>query len=201
MPVTSAALPPSPPMPARRRSLPPAATPTATDWRAAATVSSTVPFHHRHGPSPVAPRSTGLPGPETRRRQDRRRGPRCLKRHLAAVVHRAMLRDLSEQATRPISPNQPPLDESGAPTKPPSSAWSAPSWPTPTTNGSPTNAATSPKDPWRCWHPRAIIKPSPPSPAATSRHQAITSKAHHPAGHYRHTTTVGHERPPWPPTR
>ena len=56
------------------------------------------------------------------------------------------------------------------PTRPLSSASSAPSWPTPTTSGSPTNAATSPKNLWPKAAPRTTLKPSP-SPRVTGRHR------------------------------
>lgn len=71
---------------------------------------------------------------------------RCLKRHLAAVTYRAMLRDLEAQTgtPQPTTPtrNRPPLDESGTPTLTRSSASSAPSSPNSTTSG-PRCAATS----------------------------------------------------------
>ena len=72
---------------------------------------------------------------------------RCLKRHLAAVVYRAMLRDLTSTIAVHTAKPQPPLDESGARTATPSSASSAPSWPSSTTNG-PSNAATSASTSW-----------------------------------------------------
>ena len=60
-------------------------------------------------------------------------------------------------------------------TTPPSSASSAPSWPTCTTNGKPATAATSPKAQWTCSTPTAILNSSLQS-AAASRHRGSTSK-------------------------
>jgi hypothetical protein len=45
---------------------PPAGAPTATAWPAVGSASSTEPSSHRHGPGPLASRSTRLPRPETR---------------------------------------------------------------------------------------------------------------------------------------
>ena len=46
-----------------------------------------------------------------------------------------------------------------SPTTPPSSAWSARSWPTCMTDGKPAPAATDPTSPWSCSTPKAIINP------------------------------------------
>ena len=148
---------------------------------------------HRHGRRGV-PHHLRPTRPD-RRRRDLGRGPRPARRPVpqdrpadgrrqgrGARVHRvpasALAQDLvaptrSSGSTRRSSAA--PASWASSPTRPPSSASSAPSWPTCTTNGKPANAATSPKAPWPSSTPTAILNPSPRSTAA-SRHRGSTSK-------------------------
>ena len=89
---------------------------------------------------------------------------------------------------------------------PPSSASSAPSWPTPTTNGRSPTAATSPKPPWRCCYPTAILNP-PRSPAARE-HRGHRPQSPPPAGlnlllcsPRRRFRPMGHHRLRWVATK
>src|SRR4051794_27054992 len=71
--------------------------------------------------------------------------------------------------------NAAPASRGSSPARPPSSAWSAPSWPTPTTSGRSTTAATSPKPPWHSWrppNPTEILNP-PRSPAAREHEDSV----------------------------
>jgi hypothetical protein len=70
------------------------------------------------------------------------------------------------------------------PTPPRSSASSAPSSPTRTTNGKPATAATYPKAPWTCSSPTAILNSSLQS-AAARKHPRINLEAHYSAGRSR----------------
>src|SRR5687768_17510612 len=65
------------------------------------------------------------------------------------------------------------------PTRPPSSASSAPSWPTCTTNGRSATAATSPRAPWPNSNRPAIMRQSPQSQPANRHRGSLESPPRH----------------------
>jgi putative transposase len=64
--------------------------------------------------------------------------------------------------------NAVPTSSASSPTPPPCSAWPAPSWSRPTTNGRSPTAATSPRPPWPC-SPRQSRPPSKPDAPSPTR--------------------------------
>ena len=106
------------------------------------------------------------------------RGPRLHRLPPSALDARSGRPTRSSGSTK--KSNAAPASWASSPTKPPSSASSAPSSPTSTTNGKPATAATSPKAPWPCSTPTAILTPSPTHPGDCNTEDHL--EAHHSVG-------------------